>query len=77
MPILKKNTQMPAYPKGSKTATGSCSGHHPSEALLDAVENFVQEHGYEPEQDDRLFITTTFTTFETIVEVIERNDPIA
>jgi hypothetical protein len=61
MPTLTKNMRPFLYPKGSKTATGQCGGHHPFDALMEAVSDFEEEHGYEPAQDERCFITITFS----------------
>lgn len=71
MPTLDRNRKIITYPKGSKTADAVTGGHHPVEALQTAVENFQDEHGYEPEQNDRCWITITFTTSHTVCEILE------
>lgn len=69
MPTITRNIRPFLYPKGTKTATGRADGHHPAAAIQAAVDAFIEEHDFEPEQDDRCFITVAFTTFDTLAEI--------
>lgn len=69
MPVIKKNRRPFLYPAGTKTALGKCAGWLPAKAIQIASKEFVKEHGFEANQDERCFITVGFTTFETIAEV--------
>lgn len=70
MPILKKNSQVDSFKKGSKVACEIINGYDPVRALQASLEKFENEFGHKPNFERTRFVGGC-TTFQTGIEVIE------